>query len=107
MTSVLVVCAHPDDEAVGCGGALRRHVLAGDRVSAVFLTSGEAGGHGLERAGETREREARVAADVLGIGELAFWREPDAGLRARAALIERLARVIADARASLVYAPHA
>jgi len=107
MTSVLVVCAHPDDEAVGCGGALRRHVLAGDRVSAVFLTSGEAGGHGLERAGETREREARVAADVLGIGELAFWREPDAGLRARAALIERLARVIADARASLVYAPPA
>jgi N-acetylglucosamine malate deacetylase 1 len=106
MKRVLVVGAHPDDEAVGCGGALRRHVLDGDQVSAVFLTSGEAGGHGIDRPGETREREARAAAGILGIGELQFWRQPDGRLSARGELVRRLAALIASSRPGLVYAPH-
>ncbi len=103
---MLVVAAHPDDEAVGCGGALRRHALDGDEVRAVFLTSGEAGGHGIEHPGETREREAREAATVLGIRDLQFWREPDGRLRARRELVERLADLIESWCPSLVYVPH-
>jgi N-acetylglucosamine malate deacetylase 1 len=106
VSSVLVVGAHPDDEAVGCGGALLLHARHGDRVEAVFLTSGEAGGHGIEDPGATREAEARVAARVLGISQTQFWREPDGRLRARRALVERLSATIAGTRASLVYAPH-
>jgi LmbE family N-acetylglucosaminyl deacetylase len=106
VTVVLVVGAHPDDEALGCGGTVRRHVLEGDEVSAIFLTSGEGGGHGIERPGETREREALNAAGILGIGEVEFWGEPDGGLRARRAVVERLRGVIRRTRPSLVYAPH-
>lgn len=106
MSRVLVVGAHPDDEAIGCGGTLRLHALDGDRLSAVFLTSGESGGHGIEDPGGTREREARDAAAVLGIEDLHFWREPDARLRARDELVRRLAKLIAGLRPSLVYAPH-
>lgn len=106
MSSVLVVSAHPDDEAIGCGGALRRHALDGDRVSAVFLTSGEAGGHGIEDPGPAREREAHSAASILGIEELQFWHEPDGRLRAGGALVDRLAEEIRRRRPSFVYAPH-
>jgi LmbE family N-acetylglucosaminyl deacetylase len=106
MTSVLVVGAHPDDEAVGCGGALCHHARAGDRIEALFLTSGEAGGHGIEDAGQTREAEALRAAEILGIGEVQFWHEPDGALRARRDLVGRLADALARARASVVYAPH-
>jgi LmbE family N-acetylglucosaminyl deacetylase len=106
MSSVLVVGAHPDDEAIGCGGTLRRHALAGDAVSAVFLTSGESGGHGIARPREVREGEARDAARILGIRSLQFLREPDGRLRASRAVVDRLAGVIEQTGASLVYAPH-
>jgi N-acetylglucosamine malate deacetylase 1 len=102
----LVVAPHPDDEAIGCGGAVLSHRSAGDRVDVVFLTSGEAGGHGIERPGETREAEARAAAEILGVESLEFWREPDGRLRARRALIDRLAQRIRAVRASVLYAPH-
>jgi LmbE family N-acetylglucosaminyl deacetylase len=107
MSIVLVVAAHPDDESVGCGGTLRRHVLDGDAVRAVFLTSGEGGGHGIENPGEMREAEAREAARILGIAEIEFWRERDGALRAGRALTARLQALIRDVRPSLLYAPHA
>ena len=106
MSDVLVVCAHPDDEAIGCGGALRAHVLAGESVGAIFLTAGEAGGHGADDAGAVREAEARAAAAILGISELAFWHEPDGALRARRLLVERLAAVMTASGAGIVYSPH-
>jgi LmbE family N-acetylglucosaminyl deacetylase len=102
---VLVVCAHPDDEAIGCGGALRLHARSGERVDAVFLTSGEGGGHGEAEHARTREGEARDAARLLGIRELHFWGEPDGRLRARPELVQRLAATIDSTGCSLVYAP--
>ena len=107
MSHVLVVGAHPDDEAVGCGGALRQHALRGEKISAIFLTSGEGGGHGIENPRETREREAMQAAEIIGIEEVEFWREPDGRLRAHRELVQRLAEEIRRRRASLIYAPHA
>ena len=43
MSKVLVLSPHPDDEALGCGGMLARHALAGDEIYVIFLTSGEHG----------------------------------------------------------------
>lgn len=38
--SVLVVAAHPDDEVLGCGGTIARHVDAGDQVQVLIVAEG-------------------------------------------------------------------
>ena len=40
MGSVLVVAAHPDDEILGCGGALARHAAGGDTVHVLIVAEG-------------------------------------------------------------------
>jgi LmbE family N-acetylglucosaminyl deacetylase len=107
---VLVVAPHPDDEAIGCGGTVLRHVASGDTVHAVFLSSGELGLPHLdvEEARGVREGEARAAAAVLGLEDVRFLRGPDWTLgddvEAAAASV---AEVFAELRPDLVYVPHA
>lgn len=40
MSVVLVVAAHPDDEILGAGGTLAKHVARGDEVHALVLSEG-------------------------------------------------------------------
>jgi LmbE family N-acetylglucosaminyl deacetylase len=108
MTRVLVLSPHPDDEAIGCGGTICRHVAGGDEVRVIFLTSGEAGGHGASAA-ETavvREREAAEAAEILGVKRIEFWRAPDGKLRAGAALVSRLEAYLREYSPDFVYTTH-
>lgn len=52
MKNILVISPHPDNEAIGCGESLRKHILEGGTVKIIFLTSGEQAGYGISQ-GET------------------------------------------------------
>ena len=108
MARVLVLSPHPDDEAIGCGGTICSHRDAGDAVRVVYLTSGEQGGHGMSPAAtrERREAEAAVAARVLDVESIDFWRAPDGALRADATLGSRLSRLLLEWRPDVVYTTH-
>jgi len=108
MSRILVISPHPDDEAIGCGGTLRRRILAGDVVHVVFLTSGENGGHGRSPidTARIRELEAHDAAAILGLTQIEFWNEPDGSVVATPPLIDRLRSRLADWRPDVVYVPH-
>lgn len=75
---VLAIMAHPDDAELLCGGALIRSVDAGERVGVVDLTRGESGTHG---SAEQRDREASLAAGVMGLAVRRNAGLPDARLR--------------------------
>lgn len=107
--NVLVIAPHPDDEAIGCGGSICLHAARGDRVTAVFLTSGELGLKHLPcaEARRVREQEAEAAAEILGLADLAFLRLPDwyVGDRVVEAAAS-LAPVLAREAPGRVYVPH-
>ena len=39
MNKVLVIAPHPDDETLGCGGTLLKHINDGDSVNWLIMTS--------------------------------------------------------------------
>lgn len=107
--NVLVLAPHPDDDALGCGGAIRKHVLDGDRVHTIYLTSGELGCSGEDPAATAalREREAGESAQVLETYGHTFWRYPDGKLALHEGeLTERLVALYHDPAPDLIYAPH-
>jgi N-acetyl-1-D-myo-inositol-2-amino-2-deoxy-alpha-D-glucopyranoside deacetylase len=83
--TVLVLHAHPDDEAIFTGVTLRRLADAGARTILVVATAGELGGSRVPlRAGETiperRLAELERAAQLLGVSRLALLGRRDSGL---------------------------
>lgn len=40
MKKILVISVHPDDETLGCGGTILKHIAENDEVNCVFVTSG-------------------------------------------------------------------
>src|SRR5262245_53820246 len=107
--NVLVLAPHPDDETIGCGGALCLHAAKGDRVVVTFLTSGELGLKHLprEEAWKIREGEAQAAAKILGVHELMFLRCRDWDLgEDLSQAVERLRPILERERPDLIYLPH-
>ncbi len=43
MKKIFVVAAHPDDEVLGCGGTLLKHINEGDKVYVLFVSEGVSG----------------------------------------------------------------
>ncbi|WP_445458343.1 bacillithiol biosynthesis deacetylase BshB1 [Flavobacterium sp. HNIBRBA15423] len=56
--------AHPDDVELGCSGTIAKEISLGRKVGIIDLTRGELGTRGTA---ETRDKEAQVAAKILGV----------------------------------------
>lgn len=61
---ILAFGAHPDDVELGCSGTLSKEISLGKKVGIVDLTRGELGTRG---SAEIRDKEAKKAADILGV----------------------------------------
>lgn len=82
--SLLAVFAHPDDEALRCGGTLALYAARGAQVHLICLTRGEAGRNFDPTLGEVdlpaqREQELKDACAALGIHPPIFLGYHDSG----------------------------
>ncbi|KUG51133.1 GlcNAc-PI de-N-acetylase [Serinicoccus chungangensis] len=85
MSTIVLLHAHPDDEASGTAGTTRLAVDAGHRVVIVFATHGDHGTLPPDlREGETvvdrRRAEAQAAGQVLGTDRIAWLGYADSGM---------------------------
>ncbi len=96
--SAIVIVAHPDDIEFSCAGTIARWVQSGSRVAYVLCTSGDVGiaedGMTREKAIAIREEEQRNAAEIVGVKDVVFLREPDGMLQATIDLRKKLVREI-------------
>ena len=106
---VLVIAPHMDDEVLGTGGAIARHVEQGDRVS-VVIAANRAYNHRYRPASIRQEEAcARKAQKVLGYRELTFLHLPDEKLdqgQGLLNLIVPLEKTVRTAKPDLVYLPY-
>lgn len=104
--SVMAIVAHPDDIEFSCAGTMARWARAGARICYVLCTSGDVGIADLsltrEQAAAIREEEARKAAEITGVKEIVFLREPDGMLQPTLELRKKLVREIRRFRPEVV-----
>ncbi len=107
MSCILAIAAHPDDEALGCGGTLAKHVAAGDRVQCLFLADG-AGSRGEGADVALRQQQAEAAARELGASMPILLDFPDNRMDEVPLLevVQAVEKVIAEVKPDIIYTHH-
>lgn len=73
---IQVMAAHPDDEILGVGGTIAKHVARGDCLQLVILCEGVTMRYAPERHFEVRQQSEKAAA-ILGVQDLVIRDFPD------------------------------
>ncbi len=116
---VAVFAPHMDDEVIGPGGTIALHRRAGATVTHVFMTDGLGSDpelnarlmpadeldRRLRDLGETRKRESREAAELVGIRDLIFLDAPDGKLQETPEIVDRVHATLKEKKPNLIYAP--
>jgi len=107
--TVLVVVAHPDDEVLGCGGTIAKHVAKGDQVHIVFMADG-VGSRGSDGSEEYQRRNlARdEALAILGVSRHHTLDFPDNRMDSLPLLdvVQALELIIEQVQPTRVYTHH-
>ncbi|MCF6278215.1 MAG: PIG-L family deacetylase [Anaerolineales bacterium] len=105
--TVLVIAAHPDDEALGCGGVIARHAAEGEAVHVLVVTRAGPPLFCEETVAETWQ-EMRKAHAILGVRKMHALNFPAPKLDTVPghALADSIQHVIAEVRPETVYVHH-
>lgn len=111
--NVLVFAPHPDDEILGCGGVMAKHVANGDEVTVCVVTSSQPpifdNTKALENGWPHRlYPEIKKAHDGLGVKDTVFFECESANLEGtpRYKLNKLVSDLVQEIKPDVVYIPH-
>jgi N-acetylglucosamine malate deacetylase 1 len=103
------IFAHPDDEVLGCGGAMAWHAARGDEVRVLLLATGlRSRGPAGEAAIHRLRDEARKAVGTVGAKSVEFADFPDNAMDSVPLLdvVKRIEAFLSDFAADVIYTHH-
>lgn len=106
---ILVVAAHADDEALGCGGTIVKHIASGDEVRLVLMADGvHSRPESDEKSFDRRIAAAKRAQDILGISEVTYLNFPDNQMDkiSLLSIVRPLEEIISHYSPEIVYTHH-
>lgn len=106
--TVLVIAPHPDDELLGCGGTLLRHIAEGDRVHWLIVTAMHEK-YGFSReAIERRRKQIDQVQAALGVEERHELGLPTARLDALPLIdvVAAIGKVVSKVQPKTLYIPN-
>lgn len=74
---ILIVVAHPDDEVLGVGGTILKHVKNGDEANILILGDGVTSRGSRPKELKNRISQAKKAARILGVKNIVLETLPD------------------------------
>lgn len=105
MKKVIVVSAHPDDEVLGAGGAILKHVANGDEVYWLITTNiSESAGFSEERV-QSRQTEIRKVETELGIKKTFLLDYPTMDLSSSSVItmVPKISEVFNEVKPEVIY----
>jgi N-acetylglucosamine malate deacetylase 1 len=108
MTNVLVVAPHPDDETLGCGGALLRHIEEGDQVHWLIMSSisHEAGFSTSKIKSRSEEIKQVAAAYKFASFKQANFLATQLDTYSKSELINMVAETVNKVQPEVIYLPY-
>lgn len=103
---VAVISAHPDDETLGAGGTLARHVAFGDEVHACIVTKAYTPDWS-EKDIRNARLQAEKAMETLGVASVKFLGFPTVKLNAVPGkeIHDKIREFIEEKQPDIIYAP--
>ena len=98
MKNILVVSVHPDDETLGCGGTILKHIQNGDKVFCAFITSGN----------ESQKATVCNVVKAYGFDKAYYLNIPELSLTDGALndIIPSIASIIKEVKPDVLYIPN-
>ena len=106
---ILAIAPHPDDETLGCGGALFRHKAEGDDIYWLIITGISQEGGWKEKVVNKRDNEIDAVAEKYGFSDVFNLRLPTAKMDTLPVsdLIEKISNVYKKVEPDIIYMPFA
>ena len=105
---ILVVAAHPDDEVIGCGGALLRYIQQGDEIQIVYMTDGESSRRNQQHQQQLRNQAAINTNRYLNARPPICFDFPDNKMDVVPLLtiVQALEQAVKDFQPDIIYTHH-